>query len=119
MEEKGIASKLVKENKVDILQTYVIEDDINLLMQNFKYQQHQFLEKNYKRLMTQEKNIRDLTEVFDDLVQATKHLDRYLNMVKSQCEQINETQTLMLDQGNFNTVSTNFATWRGTETQEP
>ena len=61
IEEKGIASEVVKENKVDILQTYAIEDDLNLVMEKFKYQQNQFREKNYKRLMTQEKNIRDLT----------------------------------------------------------
>ena len=51
--------------------------------------------------------------------QATKHLDRYLSMVKTQCEQINDTQTLILNQGNFNIVSTNIVTRRGTEAQEP
>ena len=68
--------------------------------------------------MTQEKNIRDLTEVFDDLGQAAKHLDIYLSMVKIECDQIIEIQTLILSQGNINTVSTNIVTRSGTKMQE-
>ena len=41
MKEKGIASELIKENKVDMLQTYVMENYLNLVMQKFRYQQNQ------------------------------------------------------------------------------
>ena len=41
-------------------------------------------------------------------------------MVRIQCDQIAATQSLILQQNNFNkTVSANIVTRRGTETQDP
>src|SRR3954470_5921471 len=52
-------------------------------------------------------------------VMLQNKLDKYIGIIKTQCDQIIETQNLILNQINLGTISTNIVTRRGTETQEP
>ena len=70
--------------------------------------------------MLHEKDINELTEAFDDLGHATRHLDKHVRMVKIQCDQIAETQALILSQDDFDkTIFTNTVTRQDTKTKEP
>ena len=68
--------------------------------------------------MLHEKDINELTEAFDDLGHATRHLDKHVRMVKIQCDQIAENQALILSQDD-KTIFTNTVTRQGTKTKEP
>ena len=62
----------------------------------------------------------ELSENFDELGHAARHLDKHVRMVRIQCDQIAATQSLILQQNNSSkTVSANIVTRRGTETQDP
>jgi hypothetical protein len=97
MEEKGIAAELIQEkNKVDVLQTLIAEDELNKVFQQCKHQQIQFHHNFNKHLMLHEEDINELTEAFDDLGHAARHLDKHVRMVKIQCDQIAKTQALIM-----------------------
>jgi hypothetical protein len=120
MKEKGMAAELLKDTKVDVLKMLVAEDELGKVMQQCKYQQKEFRSHLHKHLTTHKKGLSELTKNFDELGHAVRHLDKHVRMVKTQCDQIAATQSLILQQNNFNrTVSTNIVTRRGTETQDP
>jgi hypothetical protein len=67
MEEKGIATEFIEENKVDVLQNLIATDELNKAFQQCKCQQIQFHHNFSKHLMLHEKDINELTQSFDDL----------------------------------------------------
>jgi hypothetical protein len=98
MEKKGISTELIQENKVDILQTIIAEDELVKVFQQCKHQQIPFRHNFNKHIMLHEKDINELIEDFDDLGHATSHLDKNVRMVKIQCDKIAETRDLILIQ---------------------
>ena len=91
-----MAAKLLKDNKVDVLEVLVAEDEIGKAIQQCDYQQRELRSHLFKYFNTHKKILSDLSENIDELGQAARHLDKHVRMVKIQCEQIAATQCLIL-----------------------
>ena len=120
MKEKGIPTKLAIESKTNELHAMVVENDLDMEMKKCWYQQTEFKELMFRQLTLHKSDINALAGTLEDLSHATKHLNKHLDMVQVQCDQIAKAQALILSQKDFSkAISTNVVTRRGTETHEP
>jgi hypothetical protein len=111
MQEKGIPAKIAIENKVDVLQALIVENELNMEMKKCWHQQSEFRELMFKQLALHMNDINTLAGTLEDLSHATKHLNKHLDMVQVQCDQIAKAQALILSQDDFSkAISTNIVT---------
>ena len=80
MNEKGIPSELVKENKVDLLQVLTEEDETRKVFPELKHRQVKSHNNLHKHLQKHKKILAELTENYDEIGQEIKLFHNYRSM---------------------------------------
>ena len=97
MKVNGIPSEELEGKEIDTFQAYEKEDEVFKTFHSFRFQQDKINGELTSYVKHHERIIKQMAEELEDMGHTAKQLDKHARMISTQCEQIEKTQSLMLE----------------------